>query len=71
MYLLDAHQQRRVVAAIADEPRACVLRNRGIVQGWLLGRPLPDRPLVRYIARSFRLQTDFGGGYQLLVRRAS
>ena len=69
MRVLDAGQQRRVIAAIDDEPRACVLRKDDLIGFWNQGRPSADGPLVRYVERRFRVDADLGGGYALMTRR--
>lgn len=69
MLLLDAEQQQRVVDAVADEPGTCLVRNPKQAEGWLQGRPLPDRPLARFVTTQFENPRPFlDGEYELLTR---
>lgn len=78
MTLLDDDQQQRIVDAIEDKPRLCVLRNGAIESGWLhFSRKNPaeiaGRPLVRYLnsapMRDIALPVQARrAGYRLLVR---
>ncbi len=65
-YLLNDMQQRRVVVAMQADRRPCLIRNDSIL-GSLTGRPLPDRPLLRYLSTGWTTQLDVGG-YQLQTR---
>jgi hypothetical protein len=51
--VLDAAQQRRVVAQLRATPRPCAFRNETQASMWLSGRPRPNTPLVRYVFNEF------------------
>jgi hypothetical protein len=68
MTLFDDETQRQVVAEANTNDRLCVLRNRGIAEGWLQGKPLTNTPLVKFIRRRF-LPVYHDSGYAVLVRR--
>lgn len=46
---LDAKRQQVVLDRIADGPAPCGLHNQKLLDGWLQGDRLPDRPLARYL----------------------
>jgi hypothetical protein len=67
MYVFDAELQRRIVSQVDPIGGLCALRNRAMEDLWRQARPLPQRPLVRFIEDTFRpLQDELG--YELLVR---
>jgi hypothetical protein len=53
MYIFDDHTQARIIKELEARPHLCVVANRGLIDYWMQGRPLPDAPLVRYIATNF------------------
>ena len=67
MYFLGSAEQKQIVAGLSAMPGVCVVRDQAVVDFWAEGRPIPNRPLVEYINRSFRLEERFGD-YELLVR---
>ena len=74
MFLLNDRQQQDVVDAIRPVRRLCQLRNDDALAVWTgenrnpgEGRPLPDRPLLRYLDRGFE-PLDAAQGYQLSIR---
>jgi hypothetical protein len=69
MYTVDAATQARIVERLRGVDRLCLVRAPGLVEGWQRGRPLPDRPLVRYLAEGFTPLASYGG-YDILVRSA-
>lgn len=57
---LDADRQARIVRRLRDAPQpVCGLRNDTINASWQQGRPVPQRPLARYVDR-FRPSATFG-----------
>jgi hypothetical protein len=68
MYSLSSAQQQQVVAEVQGLPRLCVVKDQAVVDFWAEGRPVPNRPLVEYIANSFKLDRAYGD-YELLVMR--
>ncbi len=66
MYLFDDERQQRIVRALERAPRPCLVRNRGQVDFWRQGRPLPSRPLLRYVDSRFVPKLRVGG-YELLL----
>jgi hypothetical protein len=70
MYLFDDAQQQQVVDAVRGIPRLCAIRHDGIAAFWQEGRPLPQRPLVRFIETAFKPKPVFSvAGFKLLVRK--
>jgi hypothetical protein len=68
MYLLDARQQRHVVDRVRSVPRLCLLTHGPELDIWRQGRPLPDRPLVRFTSMGFTPVQRLPDGYVLSVR---
>lgn len=68
MFLFDAPTQRRIVERVAPIEDLCVIRHFGLVEFWRQGRPIPQRPLVRYIDERFT-QAAVQGPFEVLVRR--
>lgn len=68
MFLLSADAQQRIVDSIDGIDRVCVLHSPGLVDFWRQSRPIPDRPLSRYIELRFTPQSA-RGGYAILVRK--
>lgn len=66
---LDNAHQQAVLEKLQGSPRLCTVRNRSLIDFWALGRPVPDRPLVRFIDSSFTAGGTFGD-YELLIRGA-
>ena len=67
MYVFDEEVQSDIVRKIESVEGLCVLRNEPLVDFWRQGRPLPNRPLVVYIKRSFQHRFRWGD-FVLLVR---
>jgi hypothetical protein len=67
MFLFDAPTQRRIVERVAPIEDLCVIRHFGLVEFWRQGRPIPQRPLVRYIDERFT-QVAVQGPFEVLVR---
>ena len=61
-------RQRPVAAAIAGRKDVCVVRNRGIVETWLQGRPLADSPILEAIESGYEV-AGRTRGYELLLPR--
>jgi hypothetical protein len=68
MYLLDGRQQQDVVDSVRSVPRLCLLRHDPELNIWRQGRPLPERPLVRFTSTGFHPIERFSDSYALLVR---
>ncbi|MGN6274630.1 MAG: hypothetical protein ACTHNP_01710 [Solirubrobacterales bacterium] len=51
---LDSERQQRIVNELRASRRPCVIRSENRAELWLGGRPVPQRPLVRYIFSDFR-----------------
>lgn len=51
---LDSERQQRVVDELRATKKPCAIRSENRAELWLGGRPVPQRPLVRYIFGSFR-----------------
>jgi hypothetical protein len=51
---LDSERQQRVVNELRATKKPCVIRSENRAELWLAGRPVPQRPLVRYIFGNFR-----------------
>ncbi len=68
LFAYDDAEQRSLVSQIQDRPNLCVVRSQAVVDFWAEGRPIPERPLVGYIAASFVPAATFGD-YELLVRK--
>jgi hypothetical protein len=67
MYLLDAGEQRQVVAAARLHPHLCAIRNQDVLAFWSQGRPVPRLPLVKYIEQEFVATWSFGQ-FEILTR---
>jgi hypothetical protein len=50
---VDSSRQQRIVDELRASPRPCAIRNYGLAELWLGGRPAPDRPLVNYVFDDF------------------
>jgi hypothetical protein len=68
MYMLDDQQQSRIVEQLAARPNVCVVVNPILVRHWMEGRPLPDKPLIRYINANF-VTTKRRGNYEIRIRK--
>lgn len=62
-----ASQQADIVRQLRQVPGLCILYSADAQSFWLRGRPLPDRPLVEYIAHNFHRYATVGI-YEILVR---
>ena len=62
----DAEQQQ-MTADFARVARPCVVSCPSVVEFWLQGRPLPQRPLVRWIDDHFQTADTFDQDCQLLT----
>ena len=67
MVTYDDGQQQSLVEQLQGMPRLCVVKNQRLIDFWTQGRPVPERPLIRFIAASFADDGSFGD-YELLVR---
>ncbi|MEA2400936.1 MAG: hypothetical protein QOK00_1339 [Thermoleophilaceae bacterium] len=75
MLLLDDEQQQRIVDAVRDENRLCLVRSDGRLYDWLVhsggvGEPAQVRPLMRFIEQTQWQEIDhaLGRDYLLFVR---
>jgi hypothetical protein len=68
MFVLDIAAQQSDVDQLRGQPRLCVVKNQSVIDFWAEGRPLPNRPLVRFIDDGFVPAATYGD-YQLLVPR--
>jgi hypothetical protein len=68
MFLLDDAQQQRIVDAVRNKPGLCAIRHDGILAFWEQGRPLPQRPLVRFIETRFKPVYSLAG-FQVLTEK--
>jgi hypothetical protein len=73
MFLLDTEQQERIVDAVRDVDRLCLVRSDQGLANWVSGSGQaapPDLPLIRFIENTRWRETDsaFGGYYKLFVR---
>jgi hypothetical protein len=68
MVTLDSAQQRALVGQLDSVPGLCVIRNKRLVDFWVQGRPVPNRPLISFIEQSFVSAGSYGD-YELLTRR--
>jgi hypothetical protein len=67
-YLFDDGMQQKIVDRVSRIPQLCALRSDFIEAGWRRGRPIPNRPLYRFIRLNFRPVRTYGA-YQVMVRR--
>jgi hypothetical protein len=67
MTLFDDRTQQQIVYALSQHRSGCVLYHEGLVQGWIGGRPIEDKPLVQYIRKTFHPVRTIGD-YQILMR---
>ena len=67
MTLFNDSQQRRVIEDTRSIEGLCVLRNKGLAEGWSRG-PVPTGPLVRYLKRGFEPVLSVGP-YELSRRQ--
>ena len=58
--VLSRQQLRIALVAAQKADDLCLVRNNGSVAFWLLGRPLPQIPLVRYLEHRFVQVGQFG-----------
>ena len=65
--VLDNTQQQAIVDRVQNLRGLCVVRNQSLIDFWALGRPVPPRPLVQFIANDFKLLSAYGD-YEVLVR---
>ena len=65
--VFDEDLQRRIVSEVSPTPGLCAVRSAPATDFWLRGRPLPQRPLVRFIQDGFEPFTR-RGPYEVLVR---
>jgi hypothetical protein len=70
MFLFDETLQQHVVDRASGIDRLCAVRYPGLSLFWQKDRPLPSRPLVRFIEEEFELVEE-RGGLELLTRRPS
>jgi len=68
MVTLDSSQQRALVGQLDSMSRLCVVRNQRLVDFWVQGRGVPDRPLISFIQQNFVSAGSYGD-YELLTRR--
>jgi hypothetical protein len=68
MVTLDSTQQQALVGQLNSRPRLCVVRNQRLVDFWAQGRPVPNRPLLKFIEQDFVSAGSYGD-YELLTRR--
>lgn len=66
MFVLDRAAQQSDVDHLRGLSRLCVAKNQSVIDFWAEGRPLPDRPLVRFIDAGF-VSAGVYGEYELLV----
>lgn len=69
MVLLDEARQQRVVDQLRSMPRPCAIRNEGVANAWLGGKPRPDAPLVNYLFEEFEPVATVGETEFLLPKR--
>jgi hypothetical protein len=71
MYLLDGTQQNEIVREVIRQHRSrlCVVDSPGVLAFWEEGRPLPMRPLVRYVLslEAKSPSPEVFGGYRLFA----
>ncbi len=68
MFLFDSETQQRIVDRVRTSHNVCVIRNRPLAATWSFGRPVPQRPLIRFIDQEFK--TVFSrDDYELMVRK--
>ncbi|MGH7643504.1 MAG: hypothetical protein ACRENX_10955 [Candidatus Dormibacteria bacterium] len=65
---MNSHQQAEIVRQLKSVTDLCIVKSQVEIGYWLRGRPLPQRPLVRYIEGSFRPLVTVAK-YQILVRK--
>ncbi|MGH7691381.1 MAG: hypothetical protein ACREOA_01550 [Candidatus Dormibacteria bacterium] len=65
---LTWHQQAEIVRKLRSVTALCIVKSQAEINYWLRGRPLPQRPLVRYIENDFRRLVTIAK-YQVLVRK--
>jgi len=68
MYLFDEPTQQRVVDQVANQDRLCVVRNDELLTVWSQGRPIPERPLYRFITKDVE-PIDSYGSFVLQIKR--
>jgi hypothetical protein len=68
MYLFNDKQQQRVVDDVRGKPRLCAIRHDGLLAFWGQGRPLPQRPLVRFIETQFKPVFSLAG-FEVLTEK--
>ncbi len=68
MYMLDNASQSRIVADLKRKDVKLAVQNQEVIAFWQRGRPLPDRPLIRYINSSFVRKSSIGD-YEILQRQ--
>ncbi|HET7509665.1 MAG TPA: hypothetical protein VFJ65_05380, partial [Solirubrobacterales bacterium] len=71
VFFVNASEQRRIVAEVRHIPRFCMVYKPDLLAFWAGfsgNRPIPRRPLVKYMEDEFVLLHDYSG-YQLLVRK--
>jgi len=52
MYLLEMPQQERIVRQLDNSRAVCLVQVPELLSFWKRGRPIPDRPLVRWVERA-------------------
>jgi hypothetical protein len=70
MTQLSAARQQRALDQIRRSPRPCGVRNNDLLSRWMQGRPIPQRPLYRYVEREFEPKAQVGN-YTFLLPKAS
>lgn len=67
---LDSERQQRIVNELRASKRPCVIRSENRAELWLGGRPVPQRPLVRYIFGNFR-PVETVGEFEFMLPKPS
>lgn len=65
--VLDSPSQQAIVQQLQSRPRLCVVKNQKVIDFWLEGRQVPQRPLIDFIDRNF-VSVGAYGDYELLIQ---
>jgi hypothetical protein len=67
---LDSERQQEVVDELRASKHPCAVRSEALAELWLEGRPVPQRPLVRYIFANFR-PVESAGEWEFMLPKKS
>jgi hypothetical protein len=70
MTLFDTSTQQEIVDEIRNRNDVCVVRNPSQIEFWMQGRPVPLRPLVRFIETGFETVAEAYGLEVMVPTRA-